>query len=45
MLVKERRVDMRLYHLDLKFAMYKKEYIKNWFEKLKANGFDGRVNI
>ncbi|NMB98364.1 MAG: family 20 glycosylhydrolase [Clostridiaceae bacterium] len=34
---------MRLYHMDLKFTMYKKEYIKKWFEKLKTNGFDGVV--
>ena len=34
---------MHLYHLDLKFTMYKKEYIKNWFRKLKEIGFDGVV--
>ena len=34
---------MRLYHMDLKFSMYKAEYIKKWFKKLKGNGFDGVV--
>jgi hypothetical protein len=34
---------MHLYHLDLKFSMYKEEYIKKWFSKLKANGYDGVV--
>jgi hypothetical protein len=34
---------MHLYHLDLKFSMYKEEYIKKWFSKLKANGYDSVV--
>jgi hypothetical protein len=34
---------MRLYHMDLKFSMYKPEYIKKWFSKLMANGYDGVI--
>ena len=34
---------MLLYHMDLKFTMYKKEYIKSWFKRLKDSGFDGVV--
>lgn len=34
---------MHLYHLDLKVSMYKTEYIKKLFLKLKENGYDGIV--
>jgi len=32
---------MKIYHFDLKISMYKIEYIKEWFSKLKELGFDG----
>lgn len=34
---------MRLYHLDLKTTMYKAEYLRKWFAKLKDNCYDGVV--
>ncbi|NLO35471.1 MAG: family 20 glycosylhydrolase [Clostridiaceae bacterium] len=34
---------MRLYHLDLKTAMFRQDYLKDLFARLKTNGFDGVV--
>jgi hypothetical protein len=34
---------MKIYHLDLKVTMYRKDYLKKWFKKMKENGFDGVV--
>lgn len=34
---------MRLYHLDLKIAMFRQDYLRDFFARLKIAGFDGVV--